>query len=60
MTARYDFGTALTGVVFMALGVLFLLDRLDVIELRTPVVLAVGVIGLGTAMLLGALMNGRR
>jgi tetrahydromethanopterin S-methyltransferase subunit C len=60
MTARYDFGTALAGVVFMALGVGFLLDRLDVIELRTPVTLALGVIGLGAAMLVGALINARR
>jgi hypothetical protein len=60
MTANYDFGTALAGVVFMALGVVFLLDRLDVIELRTPVALALGVIGLGGAMLLGSLLNSRR
>lgn len=52
---RFDFAAALVGLVFVALGVAFLLDALDVWELRAGVVISALVIGLGVAMLAGAL-----
>ena len=41
------------GVGFVVLGVLFLLDRLDVWELKASYVLPVFLIALGVAILLG-------
>lgn len=43
-----------SGVVFVALGVVFLLDRLGIVTLAAELVLPVLLIGLGTAVLLGA------
>lgn len=60
MSSRYDFGAAIAGLVFMALGGAFLVDRLDVVDLRPTVVLAIGLIGLGAAALVGSLVGGRR
>ncbi|GIU99304.1 MAG: hypothetical protein KatS3mg014_0920 [Actinomycetota bacterium] len=42
------------GIAFVAAGVLFLLDRLEVISLRASVVLPIFLIALGIAILLGA------
>lgn len=41
------------GVAFVVAGVLFLLDRLDVISLRASVVLPIFLIALGVGILLG-------
>lgn len=41
------------GVAFVVAGVLFLLDRLDVIPLRASVVLPIFLIALGVGILLG-------
>ncbi len=41
------------GVAFIAAGVLFLLDRLEVISLRPSVVLPILLIALGVGILLG-------
>jgi hypothetical protein len=43
------------GLVFIVLGVLFLLDQLDVLRLRASYVLPVVLIVLGMVVLIGAL-----
>ena len=48
------------GVLFVVLGVVFLLDALDVWDARAAVVLPVLVIGLGLALLAGALRGSDR
>ncbi len=42
------------GIAFVVLGVLFLLDRLEAIELDASVVLPILLIALGVGVLLGA------
>ena len=53
----YDLGALTTGVFFVVLGFVFLLDRLGVWEARPSVILPTVVIGLGTAVLLSALLR---
>lgn len=43
------------GLLFVALGAVFLLESLDVIDVRTVIVLPVLLIGLGAAILAGGL-----
>ncbi|MEX1022023.1 MAG: DUF5668 domain-containing protein [Dehalococcoidia bacterium] len=57
---RFDVGAALAGLVFVVLGVLFLLEALEVANFRFEVVLPVIVIALGVAAIVGALVGGRR
>lgn len=45
----------IAGFVFIVLGVLFLLDQLDVLRLRASYVLPVAVIVIGLVILIGAL-----
>ena len=52
---RLDPVAAGAGVLFVVLGVVFLLDALDVWDTEAAVVLPVLVIGLGLALLAGAL-----
>ena len=59
MSSRFSPGTALTGMVFIVLGVLFFLDAIDAIGLRLDVLLPIGVIVLGVAVLLGAMSEHR-
>ena len=56
---HYDFGTALAGLVFVATGVLFLLDRMEAIELRSGVILPAVVVGLGFALVLSSVQRHR-
>ncbi len=56
-TARrrhYDLGAAFAGLVFAAAGAAFLLARLDVIDLRSGVVLPAVLVGLGLALVAGS------
>ena len=53
-------GPAIAGVLFVVLGVVFLLDALDVWDVEAGVVLPVIVIGLGLALLAGALRGSRQ
>ena len=53
----YDLGALTTGVLFVVLGFVFLLDRLGVWQARPGVILPTVVIGLGTAVLLSALLR---
>ncbi len=56
MTGRgYDLVAAGTGVLFIVLGGAYLLDALDVWDAEARVVLPLLVIGLGLALLFGAL-----
>lgn len=50
---RVDRAGLALGVAFIAAGVLFLLDRLEVISLRPSVLLPIFLIALGVAILLG-------
>jgi hypothetical protein len=59
MNSRFSPGTALTGILFVVLGVLFFLDAIDAIRLRLDVLLPIGVIALGVAVLLGAIWDHR-
>jgi hypothetical protein len=53
--------TAITaGAVFVLLGVLFLLDELDVIRLRAVYILPIVLIATGVVILIGALASGGR
>jgi len=56
----FDVGHFIMGLVFIGIGVAFLLDRLDVWSPRLDVLLPAGVIAIGIAVLLGALMNRAR
>jgi hypothetical protein len=47
-----------TGAFFIAAGVLFLLDRLEVIELRARYVLPALLIAIGVGVLIGARRGG--
>ena len=56
---RVDLTSAVAGALFVALGVAFLLDRLDVWEVRPALVLAAALVVLGAALVLGALLRQR-
>lgn len=55
MNARFSLAGALAGLVFVALGALFFLDAVDLIELQLDLLLPVAVIVLGVALVLSAL-----
>ena len=57
---QVDLTAAVAGVLFVALGVAFLLDGLDVWEVRPALVLAAALVVLGGALVLGALLRQRR
>ena len=52
---RFDAGGVVAGGLFVVLGILFLLDELDVWGLESAVVWPLVLIGLGLAIGLGAL-----
>lgn len=58
-THPYDLGTALAGVVFAGAGVVFILGRLEVIEVQQAVVLPSVIVGLGAALVLGSIQRHR-
>jgi hypothetical protein len=55
MNGQFSPGSAIVGLVFIALGTLFLLDEYDVVRLRPALVLPVLLIGLGLGLLAGVL-----
>ncbi|MEX2626829.1 MAG: DUF5668 domain-containing protein [Ilumatobacteraceae bacterium] len=56
MSARPDTGGIVAGVLFVLVGVVFLLDELDVWTIRLSYVLPLVLIGVGLALLLGWLV----
>lgn len=56
---RYDFGMALAGLVFVAAGTVFLLDRLEVIDLRPGIALPAVLVGLGCSLVLSSIQRHR-
>lgn len=54
---RPDSGGIVAGVLFLLVGVVFLLDELDVWTIRLSYVLPLVLIGLGLALLLGWLVS---
>ena len=58
MTPRsYDAGALTAGLLFIVLGAVFLLDRLEVWSVRPGIILPAVVIGLGVTLVLGALLS---
>ena len=57
---RFDISAFVAGLVFIGIGVAFLLDRLDVWDLQMDLLLPLTVIGMGAAVLLGAVVNRSR
>lgn len=53
-------GAALAGLIFIVLGVLFLLDTLDVTNLRRDLLWPAMLIALGLAVILSAAWRGRQ
>ncbi len=53
--SSYHLGAGLAGLLFAVLGVVFLLDAVDVIAVRAAVVLPAVVIVLGIAVVMNAL-----
>jgi len=56
---RYDFGAGLAGLIVIALGVAFLLDAVDAVDLRFEVLLPVVAIAVGAAAILSSLLRPR-
>ena len=57
--SNLDVGDMVTGAVFVALGTLFLLAQLDVIQLRADLLLPGTMVAAGGAIILGALFRRR-
>ena len=58
MTRDYSLTAAVIGLLFVALGALFLLDAVEAIQLRAGVVLPLVLIGAGLGVLAGAVRRG--
>lgn len=58
MEQGIDRGAVIAGLVFMALGLLFLLDRLGTIDFRIVYVWPIALIGFGLAILFGGRSQG--
>ena len=56
---RYDLGAGLLGLFVTILGVTFLLDALDVLDLRFEVILPVFAIAAGLAVIASSLLRSR-
>lgn len=56
---RYDVGAALVGLIIIALGVAFLLEALDEVDLRFEVVLPIAAIAVGVAVILSSVLRTR-
>lgn len=56
---RYDFGAGLMGLFVTILGVAFLLDALDVVDLRFEVILPIFAIAAGVAVIASSLLRSR-
>ena len=57
--SQFNLGAAVVGLTFIAAGVLFLLDEVGTIVLRTEILIPAVVIALGLAAILGALTRRR-
>ncbi len=60
MNGRFSPGAALMGIVFIALGVMFLLDDQDVIRIRPMLVVPILLIALGLGVLASIVQPERR
>jgi len=56
----YHRGSVIWGLIFIVLGVLFLLDQLDVLELRAAYILPVVLIVIGATFLISGAASRRR
>lgn len=56
---RYDVGAAMVGLIIIALGVAFLLEALDEVDLRFEVVLPIAAIAVGVAVILSSVLRTR-
>jgi hypothetical protein len=54
---RLDPSGVIAGLIFIALGVVFLLDRLEVWDLRFEVIWPAVLVGVGGLIVLGALLR---
>lgn len=57
---RYDLGAALTGLVFIVLGVAFMLDALDVADLRFEIILPIVAIVVGIGAITSSVVRSGR
>jgi len=57
MSSRFDVNGVLAGLLFMAMGAMFLLDRLGVLHLRADIVWPLAVIAGGAIVVLKALLR---
>jgi hypothetical protein len=57
---EYHRGPILWGLIFIVLGVLFLLDQLDVLDLKAAYILPVVLIVIGAAFLLSGAASHRK
>jgi len=60
MEARYNRSALVSGLVFVGLGVVFLLQQLNVFDLRPGYVWPVVLIGIGAAILASGIKSSRR
>ena len=60
MNGSFHVGAALTGLVFMVLGVCFLLEAVDAANFRFEIVLPGAVVALGLAIVFGSLFRDRQ
>lgn len=54
LASRHSIAAFVTGLMFIIIGTLFLLDEYDVLDLNAVFILPVLIIGLGLAIILGA------
>lgn len=57
---QWNTGSVVWGLIFIVLGVLFLLDQLDVFNLRAAYIFPVVLIVIGLTVLLGGTLTRRR
>lgn len=57
---QWNTGSVVWGLIFIVLGVLFLLDQLDVLNLRAAYIFPVVLIVIGLTVLLGGTLTRRR
>jgi len=60
MVASYNRSALVAGLVFVALGVVFLLQQLDVFDLRPAYVWPVVLMAIGAAILVSGIRSSRR
>lgn len=58
--ASWNRTALIAGVLYVVIGIVFLLDSLDVVDVRAAVVLPLLIIGLGLAVLWGGLSREHR